>query len=131
MGVIRPPWDGAKMRILHQEWLRPKRIIVGTIAKIRAKKNVSPLQGGKGDLILIWRCTDEILNGCGNLPIKRPNKYCVNEKKHEWQKKEDIRYGFRFARRSELEMVDDIKSGSTRKVKKILIETECLTRSNL
>ena len=100
------------MGILVYEWLRPKCRIVGTIAKIRTKETISYLHGGKANPILIRRRTEKFLNPCGNLSIKRPKKYYAdeNENKHGWQLSVDIRYGHRFARRSESEIVDDIKS---------------------
>jgi hypothetical protein len=100
---------------LRQEGLRAKRRIVGTIAKIGTKENISPLHGGKVNLILIGCCTNELSNSCGNLPIKWPDSYCtyVDENKPDGNNI-DIRYGFRFARRSELE-IDDIKSISGNK----------------
>lgn len=65
------------MGILIQERLRPKRMIVGAIAKIGAKENLAFLQRGKANPILIGRRTDESLKGCGNLPIKWSNRYCI------------------------------------------------------
>jgi hypothetical protein len=69
------------MGILVQKWLRPKGRIVGTIAKIGTKVNVSLLHGRKANPILIGRRTDELFNGRGDLPIERPDRYCVDETK--------------------------------------------------
>lgn len=67
------PWDGSKMRIFIQVWLRPERRIVGTKTKVRAEVH-SVCRRRTPDDTLVGRRINKIPDDRGGLCIKRPNR---------------------------------------------------------